>query len=819
MSEEIERPSGAGPSKSDRLAGEEGLSSSEVAERVSQGKTNANTDVKTKSISQILSEHTFTLFNGINVGLAACVAITGQWSNMLFMVVVICNLVVGVVQEIRAKRSVDRLSILTQKLVRVRRDGKTVQLPPSEIVLDDVILLAHGEQIPADSIVLSGTAMVDESLLTGEADLIPKAVGDELLSGSFVESGTLVARVERVGADGFAARINAQAKTFKPVESEILAALDMIIRVGTYLLFPLGICLFLRTLFMDGSTVNGSILTAVAAVVGMIPQGLVLLTSSVFAIATTRLAHRQVLVQQTYCVETLARVDTLCLDKTGTITTGKMEVSGVLPARGATDSQLCSALSSIVHANEEDANETGSAILSYLSSQGVPAPDPPRRSVAFSSRRKYSGCVDSSGRALVMGAASFVLEGEELARAQAMTQMRDGCERILAVCEAPGFQDDGALLGGTSETRLLGVVVIRDQIRPTAPQTIKYFLEQGVDLRVISGDDPQTASAIAARAGVPHAEDYVDASTLDTPEKLSQAAKEFHVFGRVTPEQKRDLVHAMQDMGHTVAMTGDGVNDVLALRAADCSISVASGSAAARNISEIVLADDDFSHMPEVVAEGRRSINNLQRSASLFLVKTVYTAVLALVCIVAPPYPFIPIQMSLISAAIIGVPSFVLALEPNHDRVSGDFLANVLAHSFPASAAIVVSLVTALVVEHLGFMSFQQTSTVCMLLVTIVGVCLIWRISQPLTPLRRALIAVVIGIVAVGCTVLSELFMVAPLTLTMIILIVVVGAFSIVLFNRLYDYSLHELDSGRLARLASRAEEAYEHRKEASHRR
>jgi cation-transporting ATPase E len=493
-----------------------------------------------------------------------------------------------------------------------------------------------------------------------------------------------------------------------------------------------------------------------------------------------------------------------------------MEVSRVEPAPGHTLSEVDKALAEVVRASEGDANDTAQALLAYANKAGVERGGAPLRVVPFNSRRKCSGCVTSEGQALVLGAARFVLDETGVAQATDLAAGFDPCERVLVVCEVTGFDAEGAPLGKAS---LLGVVGIQDELRATAPQTMRYFIEQGVDLRVISGDDPTTVSAIAARAGVPHAEQAVDAMTLKTDEDLAAAARRYHVFGRVTPEQKRSLVRALRADGHVVAMTGDGVNDVLALREADCSISVASGSAAARNVSEIVLADNDFSHMPEVVAEGRRSINNLQRSASLFLVKTVYTAVLALVCIIFPPYPFIPIQMSLISAAIIGIPSFVLALEPNHDRVSGGFLGHVLARSLPASAGITVALVVALAAERIMPMDFAETSTVCMLLVAIVGIRLIWRISQPLTPLRTALLVTVAAIVAVGCTVFGAFFMVAPLTLSMCVLVIVTGVLSCVLFDTLYNRSIALANAGGgIARLADRLEETHvTHRRNVKH--
>ena len=768
-----------------------GLTDDEVAERASRGLINANTDVKTKSVRQIVAEHALTLFNAVNLALAVLVLFTGQYRNMLFMCVVGANLLIGVTQEIRAKRMVDKLTILTQKEVTVIRASGERAIPPSQLVSDDLMRLAHGDQVPADAVIVEGFVSMNESLLTGEAKPVSKGPGDELLSGSFVDAGSLVARVTRVGAEGYAARINAEAKYVKAVRSEIQDTLRAIIRLGTVVLVPLGFGLFLRSYLMDGGSLNDAILTSVAAVIGMIPQGLVLLTSSVLAIATFRLGRRMVLVQQAYCVETLARVDTLCLDKTGTITTGEMEVASVVGASGVREPEVAAALATITVANEADANETARAILRYADEKDLQA-ESVVRSVPFSSARKYSGCVTADGRALVMGAAAFVLGPERAREADALATAFDATERVLVVGECASFSADDAIEG---EVRLLGCVAIRDEIRPTAGETMRFFLEQGVELRVISGDDPRTVSAIAARAGVPHAENYVDASTLDTPERLDAAVDEARVFGRVTPQQKRELVRALHRRGRTVAMTGDGVNDVLALREADCSVAMASGSAAARNVSEIVLADNDFSHMPEVVAEGRRSINNLQRSASLFLVKTVFTAVLALICIVMPPYPFIPIQMSLLSTAVIGIPSFVLALEPNHELVRGNFLANVLARSLPASVAIVCALFAELLCGRALGHSFGEISSVCTVLVACVGIALIWRISQPLTPLRVALLVVIIAIVALGCTVAAPFFEIVSFTGSMGVVIAAAGVIALAFFNWMYNRSLEGLDT------------------------
>lgn len=759
-----------------------GLSSEEVAQRLADGLTNAYAGPKTKSVGQIAAEHTFTLFNGVNLVLAGLVALTGSWRNLSYIVVVFANLFIGVFQEVRSKRTIDKLSILAERPVIIRRDGRDVCVSHEEVVLDDLLVLSRGDQIPADAQVVWGEAGVNESLLTGESKPVTKVVGSELMSGSFLDSGTLVARVTRVGADSYASRINAEAKYVKGAKSEIMATLNMIIRWATWLLAPIGILLFLRTL-QDGSTINQAILTTVAALVGMIPQGLVLLTSSVLAISTARLARKSVLIQQFYCIEMLARVDVLCLDKTGTITSGSMDFEQSVGVCGHDSSEVELAAAAIVRASAHDANETATAIIRHATEAGIDVPAA-KRAIGFSSARKYSGCVLGDGCALVMGAAQFVFSGgvpDQIAQALAQTGER---ARTLVVAECDGFDADGNLLG---VARPLGILSLSDHIRANAPATIAYFVEQGVTLNVISGDDPRTVAGIAAEAGVPDADKWVDASTLTTPEALKRAAMTYHVFGRVTPQQKRELVQALRHAGHTVAMTGDGVNDVLALREADCSVAMASGSDAARNVAEVVLVDNDFAHMPAVVAEGRRSINNLQRSASLFLVKTVFSAVLALLCALIPPYPFQPVQMSLISTAIIGIPSFVLALEPNHERVRGSFLGNVLARSMPGSIAVILAVgVASGVLERFG-LSRMEVSTVCVLLTCLVGFSLIVRISLPLNALRSALLLVVVGIIAFGCTVAGRFFEISPLTPTMLVSIAIIGAVALVIFNLLFN--------------------------------
>lgn len=758
-----------------------GLTSAEVAERVARGDVNANADVKTRSIKQICLENICTLFNAVNVILALFVLVTGSYKNMLFMVVIVCNTVIGIVQEIRSKKTTDALSIVAASKATVLRDGVQSEIALHEIVRDDLILLSRGDQIPADAEVVSGSCDVNESLLTGESKLIKKAAGDQLMSGSFVNAGTITARVVHVGAENYAAQITAEAKQRKAINSEIMNSLNGIIKFVSIIIFPLGAVLFAREFFAMHLPMNEAILSTVAALVGMIPEGLILLTSTVLAVAVVRLAQSKVLVQQLYCIETLARVDTLCLDKTGTITTGAMVVAAVETVGTAHTDEVECALASLV-VSDEDRNETAQAIAVYCNEKQV-RPLAVKRAVPFSSDKKWSGVV-CEGKAYVMGAGRFVL-GDAYGQVEAQANELAATARVILVARVEGFTDDGDIVGAPEP---IGFVSIHDEIRSTAAQTIGYFKEQGVTVNVISGDDPRTVSGIAAKVGVPGADAFVDATTLKTPEDVAAAIERYHVFGRVKPEQKKQFVIALQEKGHVVAMTGDGVNDTLALKQSDCSVAMASGSDAARNVAQLVLVDNDFASMPKVVAEGRRSINNLQRSASLFLVKTLLSMALALLFVFLPwQYPFQPIQMTLISAFTIGIPSFVLALEPNKDRIRGRFLENVVVKSIPGALTAVLAVMAVNVIGYLALgMDYDHVSTLCVLLVAWTGAMLIVRVSMPFTPIRIALLVVVVGGTVLGATLFHNLFGIQSFTLDMTVLFVACAALITVLFNVLY---------------------------------
>ncbi len=774
-----------------------GLTSDEVAARAAAGDINTDAGIKTRSIADIFRDNICTLFNFVNVVLAVLVFVTGSYKNMLFMIVIVANVAIGIIQEIRSKLVTDRLAIVAASKATVLRDGQQREIPIDQLVKGDVIRLSRGDQVPSDAKVLDGSCKVDESLLTGESKAISKDAGDLLMSGSFLNAGTVWAEVVHVGADNYASKITAEAKRHKAINSEIMTSLNSIIKFVSIAMLPIGLLLFAHTYIFGHVEFNSALLTTVSALVGMIPEGLILLTSTVLAVAVVRLAGRKVLVQQLYCIETLARVDTLCLDKTGTITSGRMKVTSIQGITDNDEAHAASAARAIALA-DADPNDTAEAIRTYFSDRASGAkPDALTagddvndgiRFVPFSSETKLSGVVLADGHAFAMGAAQFVLASHPDTLERILPEINRLAQRsrVLLVAQVGGFDATGHAQGDVTP---LGFILLEDEVRSTAAETIRYFIEQGVTLKVISGDDPHTVSGIAERVGVPHAGKYVDCSTLQTSQELQRAIEEYSVFGRVTPEQKKEFVTALQQDGHIVAMTGDGVNDVLALKASDCSIAMASGSDAARNVAQLVLVDNDFASMPHVVAEGRRSINNLQRSASLFLVKTLFSIVSALLFILLPwQYPFVPIQMTLISAFTIGIPSFVLALEPNHDRVRGHFLENCVVRSIPGAICAVVSVVAISIVGEVALgLSYAQASTLCVMMFAFIGVLLVIRLSIPYNAIRVGLLVVVLGGLVLGFTVLAPLFDLAPLTPTMWAVAGIGAAVNLIAFQLLYN--------------------------------
>lgn len=697
-----------------------GLSQKDVDEKIRRGECNGSFSIKSKSVGSIFADNIFTLFNLINVIIAVLVALVGAYRNLLFMGVILCNIAIGIFQEIRSKRILDRLAVISAPKAHLIRDGAEKTFPVSDIVTGDIMLLSAGGQICADGVVSYGEIDVDESLLTGESETVTKKPGDELYSGSFVVSGSARAEVTRVGAQAYANSISASAKKPKKRRSEMMTAINTIISTVSICILPFALILFTKALFAAREDLRYCVTSTAAAVIGMIPEGLVLLTSIALAVSSIRLAKRRTLCQDLYCVESLARVDVLCLDKTGTITTGKMKVSDVKPLDEAFPAE--SALSALAGAMGHD-NRTMEAIAERFPNGTAEC----TKKEPFSSARKWSGAQIEGFGTLILGAPSFVLPPEEYAKLSGECgEYSAKGQRVLLLAQSDRPLPEKSLPDVLSPKAL---VILSDEIRESAPETLRYFSEQGVTLKVISGDDPITVSNVAMKAGLPCADKYVDAAQLSDDE-IPRAAQEYTVFGRVTPARKLELVRVLKAAGHKVAMTGDGVNDVLALREADCSVAMQSGSDAARCVSQLVLMDSDFASMPLAVQEGRRCINNIQRSAALFLVKTVFSFLLAFIFMfAASAYPFQPIQLTLISSLFIGVPSFLLALEPNHDRVRGSFFANVMKRALPGGITVVLGVVSLLVLqnvyaipqERLSVMAVFNTAAVCF--GVLIGVC------------------------------------------------------------------------------------------------
>lgn len=758
-----------------------GLTSAEVNQRISQGKVNVSTNLKTKSIGRIFRDNICTLFNAINVVLLIALAFVGSYKNMLFIGIMIANTAIGIVQEIRSKRSVDKLTILSEKKVIVVRDGRECEISREEIVQDDLIVLQRGSQIPADCVVFDGECRVNESLLTGESNLITKVKGDALLSGSFISLGKCYAKVTKVGAECYAAKINDEAKYIKKVNSEILCSFNFIIKICTFIIFPVGLAFFIRQFGIQGGDLQATVVSTVASLLGMIPRGMILLTSSVLAVSIVRLTRKKVLVQEMYCIETLARVDVLCLDKTGTLTTDEMSVTDVVPLKKSDEINI--ALSSIAHFSE-DKNATLNAIEKYVEKAKYINC---KKFYPFSSETKWSGGDFDSGKSYVIGAAEFVFKDKQKYKNvyEEIEKIKDTV-RIIVLASSENSLKNGL----PNDLTPLAIVLIKDKLRENVNETISYFKEQGVALKVISGDSVKTVQNIAKDTGILGAENAVDMTTVKTQEELEKVAESCSVFGRVTPQQKKQLVLALKKNGHSVAMTGDGVNDVLALKEADCSIAMAAGSDAARNVSQLVLVNNDFASMPGVVAEGRRTINNLERSSALYIVKTIYTIVLSVFFVFfSMEYPFEPIQLSLVGALTVGFPSFVLALQPNKNRIKGNFTYNIIARAIPTALCTILNIIGMAIIAKFTSISSGEYTTICVYMTALCAYMLILRLSYPFNALRIAMLIISAAGIVFGCVVFAEFFSLVWLSFRGIILFVLLSVFTIVLFNWLYSYA------------------------------
>ncbi len=750
-----------------------GLTAEQVHLREQQGLFNYDTTVPTKSIGTIVRENICTLFNLINAILALAIISVGSYKNMLFMGVVLSNLCIGIFQEIRAKRTIDKLSLLHAAKATVIRDGQQLELPLQKIVLDDVLLLQNGNQAPVDCVILEGQCEVDESFLTGESDAVYKKAGDTILSGSIIISGTCRARADKIAEDTYISSISKEAKYYKKTKSEIMQTLNRIIGVISLIIVPVGFILLYNQLQLDGNTYTEAVVQTVAALIGMIPEGLVLLTSTVLAVSVVRLAKQQVMVQDLYCIESLARVDTLCLDKTGTLTQGNLLVSGMEPLNTHPVQ-----MSVILH-NFTAALEDNNATFWALRQTYPPQLDwTVQETFPFSSKYKWSAATFRERGTYILGAAEFVYPHSDHTFQQKLAELAEE-HRVLLLAWTEQPVTAGHL---PADVTPVGFVLLKDQLRTAARQTLEYFNQQDVDIKVISGDSAHTVAGIAREAGVPNWQNYLDMTTVQSAEQLQQAAQQYTVFGRVTPEQKKQLVQALQQTGHTVAMTGDGVNDVMALKQSDCSIAMAAGTDAARNVSQLVLLESNFDSLPQILGEGRRSINNIQRSASLFLVKTIYATLFALIFLfVQLPYPFIPIQLTLISWVTIGVPSFLLALEPNNDRVQGRFLLNILSKALPGGLTVVVNLVLILLFSLYFHFTPEEISTLCVFLTAFTGFLVLRRICLPFNRNRLIMYVLLVAAFIAAVILLPGLFS---------IVILKPGAFAFMLCFLPLDYLL-----------------------------
>lgn len=704
-----------------------GLSAEQVKRRFAQGENNYKVESSTLSVPEIVRSNVCTYFNLVFAVIAVLLAIVGAWSDMLFLPIIVANTCIGIIQEVHSKKVLDKLSILNAPHAVVIRDGKRQEIPADQLVLDDIVEFSAGSQIPADAKVVSGELQVNESLITGESDEIEKREGDSLLSGSFVVSGKACARLEKVGKDSYISKLTLQAtKSKKGEQSEMIRSLNYLIMVMGIIIIPIGIALFVQSFIYNEGTFHDSITGMVAAIIGMIPEGLYLLTSVALAVSSVRLAQKKVLIHDMKCIETLARVNVLCVDKTGTITEPGMHVYDFSVLDGADQLEISQLLADFVAAQEKD-NATMEALKAHFSNgSGMRA----REVYSFSSETKYSGAVMNDGKSYVIGAPEFVLRGQFAQYQEQIATYSSKGYRVLVFAQYEGMLDRKPL---TEPVLPLCFVMLANPIRKGAKETFTYFAENDVDIKVISGDNPLTVSVIAAEAGIVGAERFVDASTLKEKEDYYRAVEEYTVFGRVTPSQKRMLVQALKEHKKTVAMTGDGVNDVLALKDADCSVAMASGSEAASNVAQLVLLDSDFSRMPSVVAEGRRVVNNIERTAALYIVKNIFSMLLAIFSVILMlDYPLEPSQVSLISMFTIGIPSFVLALEPNKELIRGHFLTNVLVRALPAGLTDFI-VVSGLVIFCREFqVDLDCLSTSCTILVAIVGFMILHRIARPM---------------------------------------------------------------------------------------
>lgn len=727
-----------------------GLTTDQVKKRIEEDLVNHDTTIPTKSIKRIIYENFFTLFNIINIILAICILCVKSYKNMLFLLIVIINTAISTIQEIHSKKVVDKLSIVASPKAKVIRNGKTEIIDIHQLVLDDIIILKTGEQIAADCKILSNEVEVNESCITGETNTIRKKVGDILLSGSYIVSGNTTAKIEHIGEENYTAQISSGAKYVKKIKSEIMTSLDKIIKILTFAIIPIGLLFFANQLHIPGNTYKTAVIKSVAAIIGMIPEGLVLLTSTVLAVSVIRLSKSNVLVQELYCIETLARVDTLCLDKTGTLTEGSLQVEKIIATMSSQQENLKTILQLFAKFSP-DSNTTIEAIRDFCNiTNNINENYQLDHAVPFSSEKKWSGISLKNKGSYVLGAPEFVLKEQFNKYKNEILSYQENY-RVLSISHSNNKFENNDL---PQNLELLGFVLVSDKIRKDAKKTLEYFKNQGVNIKIISGDNPVTVSKIGKQVGLENYDKYIDMSTIKDCD-IDKIVENHTIFGRVSPIQKKLIIEALQSNGKTVAMTGDGVNDVLALKTSDCSIAMANGSDAAKNVSQLILLDSNFSSMPKIVAEGRRTINNIERSASLFLVKTIYSCLNAILfLLIGEPYPFEPIQLSLISTVTIGIPSFVLALEPNKERIKGNFLRNVISKSLPTALCVTTNIFAITILKKYNILTASESSTLCIISTGTLGLLLLFTLAKsrksensklPFSPFRLTLALLMIA--------------------------------------------------------------------------
>ena len=746
-----------------------GLTSDQVQKRTEQNLVNVTSTKTSKSIWSIIAKNVFTFFNLTCVLVAICLTIVGAYSDMMFMVIVVVNTTIGIVQEIRAKKTMDKLSLTNSNFTKVIRDGEEQEIYKTEVVLDDLLVLNPGMQIACDSIVVDGNVEVNESLLTGESQPVKKEKGSSLLGGSFISSGTCVAKVNKIGDDNYISELSQKAKKFKQAKSELLTSLRALIKIISIFMVPIAILMaynnykyYLANPAKDYSLLYMTITKTAGCIIAMIPAGMFLLTSVALAVSVVRLAKKRTLVQDLYCIEMLARTDVLCLDKTGTLTNGSMSVKDVVLLSKQTEKDVDKIVSSMVNAFH-DSNHTALALKSYFGKPCYSAD----KSIPFSSERKFMGCKFRSIGAYKLGAYEFVMDkpSAELKKLAENYSMNGYRVLLLAECDA-NFT--------AASAKPVALILLQDNIRKDAPKTIQWFKDNGVDIKIISGDNPITVSEVAKRVGVDNWDKYISLYGLSNTEVM-EAANKYSIFGRVSPEQKAILVKALKAQGKTVAMTGDGVNDILALKEADCSVAIAAGSDAARSVSQLVLLDSNFSSMPSVVAEGRRVVNNVQKSSSLFLMKTFFAICISVfVLCLNKTYPFSPIQFTLLELFVIGLPSFFLALQPNTNKIQGRFLVNIAKSTLPAGVCLVASTITMYIYQMFTGISTEVLVTLSSLALLVIGFMVLFKMCKPFNWFKTLMYFACLGLTITAVVVLYDLFKYVPLPYQDVLFLIIV---------------------------------------------